>query len=105
MVEGRDIGSRVFPDTPYKFFFQAATEVRAARRFEQLRQAGEANVTLADVRAAVEERDRRDSSRAESPLMLDDSYVVIDTGVAGPEEVVERMLSVISELRRGRRDG
>lgn len=102
VVEGRDIGSRVFPDTPFKFFFEAAPEVRAARRFEQLRQAGEADLTLADVRAAVEERDRRDSSRAESPLQVDDSYVVIDTGVAGPEEVVERMLTMISELRRGR---
>ncbi len=104
VVEGRDIGSRVFPDTPYKFFFEAAPEVRAARRFEQLRQAGDAHLTLADVLGAVEERDARDSGRAESPLRRDDSYAVIDTGLAGPEEVVDRMVAVINELRPAPRD-
>lgn len=98
VVEGRDIGTRVFPDTPFKFFFEAAPEVRAARRFEQLRQAGDAP-SLAEVERQVRERDVRDSTRTESPLRRDDSYVVIDTGLAGPEEVVDQMLRVISARR------
>ena len=99
VVEGRDIGTRVFPDTPFKFFFEAAPEVRAARRFEQLRQAGD-GPSLAEVERQVHERDARDSTRAESPLRRDESYVVVDTGLAGPEEVVDLMLRVISERRR-----
>jgi len=98
VVEGRDIGTRVFPDTPFKFFFEAAPQVRAARRFEQLRQAGDAP-SLAEVERQVHERDARDTNRAESPLRRDDSYVVVDTGLAGPEEVVDLMLRVISERR------
>jgi CMP/dCMP kinase len=99
VAEGRDIGTRVFPDTPFKFFFEAAPEVRAARRFEQLRQAGEAP-RRAEVERQVRERDVRDSTRAESPLRRDDSYLVIDTGLEGPEEVVDRMLREISERRQ-----
>lgn len=100
VVEGRDIGTRVFPDTPFKFFFEAAAEVRAARRFEQLRQAGEAAPTLQEVERQVLERDARDSTRAESPLRRDDSYLVIDTGLAGPEEVVDTMMRLISARRQ-----
>lgn len=99
VVEGRDIGTRVFPDTPHKFFFQAAPEVRAARRFEQLRQAGVTEVTLSDVERQVHERDARDSSRTDSPLRHDDSYVTLDTGQAGPEEIVDRMLRAINDRR------
>ncbi|MCZ6508864.1 MAG: (d)CMP kinase [Acidobacteria bacterium] len=100
VVEGRDIGTRVFPDTPFKFFFDAAPEVRAARRFEQLRQAGEVASSLSEIQRQVLERDARDSSRAESPLRRDESYVAIDTGLAGPEEVVDQMLRTISARRR-----
>ncbi len=95
VVEGRDIGSRVFPDTPHKFFFEAAADVRAARRYEQMRQSGDASSTLSEVLAAVEERDARDAGRSESPLRKDDSYHVIDTGQAGPDEVVARMIDLI----------
>ena len=98
VVEGRDIGTRVFPNTPFKFFFEAAPEVRAARRYEQLCRAGEAP-SLAEVERQVRERDARDSTRAESPLRRDDTYVVIDTGLAGPEEVVDQMLGAISVRR------
>jgi cytidylate kinase len=77
---------------------EAAAEVRAARRFEQMRQSGEAGLTLAEVERQVRERDARDSSRAESPLRRDGSYQVIDTGLAGPEEVVEQMVRCIEEL-------
>jgi cytidylate kinase len=99
VAEGRDIGTQVFPETPFKFFFEAAPEVRAARRFEQLRCAGE-NPNLAEVERQVRERDVRDSTRAESPLRRDDSYVVIDTGLTGLEEVVDSMLRVINERRQ-----
>jgi cytidylate kinase len=99
VVEGRDIGTRVFPDTPHKFFFEAAPEVRAARRFQQLRQAGATGVTLTEVERQVRERDGRDSSRTDSPLRQDDSYVTLDTGQAGPEEIVDQMLRAINARR------
>jgi cytidylate kinase len=104
VVEGRDIGTQVFPSTPFKFFFEAAPEVRAARRFEQLRQSGETGLTLAEVERQVRERDARDSGRAVSPLRRDGSYRVIDTGLAGPEEVVEQMLEYVNARPRGPRD-
>ncbi len=99
VVEGRDIGTRVFPETPYKFFFEAAPEVRAARRYEQLRQAGATEVSLAEVERQVHERDARDSGRTDSPLRRDESYVTLDTGQAGPEEIVAQMLRAINERR------
>lgn len=103
VVEGRDIGTQVFPATPFKFFFEAAPAVRAARRFEQLRQAGEAGLTLAEVERQVRERDARDINRAVSPLRRDGSYRVIDTGRAGPEEVVEQMLQYVNVRLRAPR--
>ena len=97
VVEGRDIGTKVFPDTPYKFFLQAPLETRVRRRLEQLQAAGQAGLSAAELRREVSLRDERDSTRAESPLTLNSSYQVIDTGSRSVEEVVER---VLDEIRR-----
>ena len=94
VLEGRDIGTRVFPDTPHKFFLDARQEVRYRRRFEQLAEAG-SDVTYSEVVVEIDRRDQRDSHRHESPLTYDDTYTLIDTSDLTADEVVERMEAVI----------
>ena len=91
VVEGRDIGTVVFADTPHKFFLHARPEVRAERRFQELEAAGE-SVTYEEVLENIVERDRRDSNRRDSPLSCDDSYTVLDTSELSPDEIVEEMI-------------
>ncbi len=91
VVEGRDIGTVVFPGTPYKFFLTASAEVRAGRRHRELEGRGE-EVDAEEVLRDLVRRDQRDSSRADSPLRYDESYTVIDTSELSAEEVVERMV-------------
>ncbi|MGH9465591.1 MAG: (d)CMP kinase [Thermoanaerobaculia bacterium] len=96
VVEGRDVGTVVFPETPFKFFLDADPAVRAERRWRQLQGDGEAAPALAEVEAAERDRDRRDVTREASPLRADASYVCFDTGHLGLEEVVERMAALVS---------
>lgn len=91
VVEGRDIGTVVFPETPHKFYLDARTEVRAARRLGDL----DGDVSFDEVRLDLERRDARDAGREDSPLSHDDSYHVIDTSDLSADDVVERMLEVI----------
>ncbi len=91
VVEGRDIGTVVFPDTPYKFFLDADPEIRAARRHRQL--AGSAaDKSLRVLRSELEARDARDRERRLAPLRCDPSYQRIDTSRFSLEEVVEQMM-------------
>lgn len=78
VMEGRDIGTRVFPETPYKFFLTASPAVRAERRARELEERGTPQPYEA-VLAELEARDRADSTRSESPLTLTDRYSLIDT--------------------------
>jgi cytidylate kinase len=97
VLEGRDIGTRVFPETPYKFFLDARADVRFRRRFEEIRAAGRPAV-YSDVEEEISRRDQRDSTRPDSPLTRDDSYVSIDSSDLSAEEVVERMARTIERL-------
>ncbi len=90
VLEGRDIGTRVFPETPHKFFLTAPLETRAARRTSELALRGTPQPYPA-VLAEMEKRDSDDSSREDSPLTLDGRYVVIDTQALTPEGVVAEM--------------
>jgi cytidylate kinase len=94
VIEGRDIGTRVFPGTPHKYFLTARPDIRHRRRFEQQRAAGH-DVSHRDVAAEIESRDRRDAGRAESPLTCDPSYTVIDTSELCADEVVERIAHAV----------
>jgi cytidylate kinase len=94
VLEGRDIGTRVFPETPHKFFLDARPEVRFKRRHDELRAAGR-NVSLEEVIEEITERDHRDSTRADSPLTRDASYTFVDASELAVEEVVERMVGAI----------
>ncbi|HEV7768243.1 MAG TPA: (d)CMP kinase [Thermoanaerobaculia bacterium] len=78
VLEGRDIGTKVFPETPHKFFLTARPEVRAQRRYAELIAKGQ-DADYESVLADSVLRDTQDSTRADSPLTFDDSYAVIDT--------------------------
>jgi cytidylate kinase len=95
VLEGRDIGTVVVPETPHKFFLDADPEVRARRRHRELAQRGDAS-PLESVLRELDARDRQDRERADSPLRRDASYTFIDTGELTPEEVVEQMLAAIA---------
>jgi cytidylate kinase len=94
VLEGRDIGTRVFPDTPHKFFLDARPDVRGARRHRELAAAGRA-LPLGQVLDELARRDLRDSTRADSPLTRDPSYTFVDTSDLTMDEVVEEMARAI----------
>ena len=102
VVEGRDIGSVVFPDAEAKFYLTASVEVRAQRRLEELLARGEVT-TFEVVAREVRERDERDRNRAIAPLiqaanarLVDSSHLTIDEVVA---TIVEQVRSIASEMQ------
>lgn len=99
VLDGRDIGTVICPDAQVKLFVTATPEVRAARRFAELRAKGE-NVTLGQVLADVEARDARDSSRAEAPLKPAADAEKMDTSTMDIDAAVARAIALIT-IRRG----
>jgi len=100
VLEGRDIGTRVFPDTPYKFFLTAPLAVRAQRRAREL--ALRATPQPEEVvRAEIERRDRDDSTRSDSPLTFDDSYALVDTGRREIGEIVDELEARVRAVSAG----
>jgi cytidylate kinase len=95
VMEGRDIGTVVFPDTPFKFFLDAAPPVRVRRRIDQLRAAGR-EASDAEVEDELRRRDRRDRERAHSPLAWDPSYERVDTSVMTLDEVVAHLAAAVA---------
>ncbi len=92
VVEGRDIGTVVFPDTPFKFFLTATPEVRAARRAGDDEAAG---ATIDEIAAALRARDTADSTRSASPLKPADDAVIIDTSDIDVDGVVAAILEAV----------
>lgn len=90
VLEGRDIGTRVFPETPHRFFLTADAAVRAERRARELEARGTPQ-PYEEVLREMEKRDRDDGSRADSPLTLDDRYVLIDSSGRPVEAVVSEI--------------
>ena len=78
VMDGRDIGTTVFPEAEMKIFVTALPHVRAQRRLDELRAKGDATTTFDDVLANIEERDRIDSTRAVSPLRQAEDALVLD---------------------------
>ena len=93
VMEGRDIGTNVFPDAAVKVYLTARPEVRAARRAAELRDNGD-EVDDAQVLAALLERDRRDSTRAVAPLCKAADAVELDTSGMTLDEVVEAVVGI-----------
>ncbi len=98
VLDGRDIGTAVFPDAEVKFFLDADPARRARRRQAELRATGSA-VDLVDLEREIRERDHADSTRADSPLLKAADALVLDSTELSPEDVVERMLAAV-EARR-----
>jgi cytidylate kinase len=99
VMEGRDVGTAIFPDAEAKFFLTADVNVRAARRHAELAAKG-APMAFEEVRAQLLERDRRDRERTLAPLKPAPDAIEIDSTASGVDAVVERMRRQIEELTR-----
>jgi cytidylate kinase len=98
VMEGRDIGTQVFPDAEVKVFLDAAPEVRGARRFQQNQSGAPGRAPLeAAIVEEMKERDRRDRSRASSPLKAADDAIVIDSTNLTLDQVIARVEQIIEE--------
>jgi cytidylate kinase len=97
VVEGRDIGSVVFPDAEAKFYLTASDEVRAQRRLDELLTRGE-RTDLETVLREVRERDERDRSRPIAPLIQAKDAELVDSSFMGIDEVVQVMVKRVREI-------
>jgi cytidylate kinase len=86
VMDGRDIGTVVFPGAEVKFFVTANVDVRAQRRFDEMNSKGFSNVSLADIKRNLEERDFVDSHREVSPLIRASDAILLDTSYLSQEE-------------------
>ncbi len=93
VLDGRDIGTYVLPDAPFKFFLTADVKERARRRLNDLQARGETNLSLSDVIDEVSYRDQQDSSRSMAPLKQAEDAILIDTTGLSIEEVIGRVLA------------
>jgi len=99
VLNGRDIGTVVFPNADVKFFLDAAPEERAERRLSEEREHN-TNATYEQTFADILERDRRDTTRADSPLVVADDAIVIDSSGQPIEKVFEQMMNIVREKAR-----
>lgn len=99
VLDGRDIGTVVFPAADIKFFLTATPESRARRRFAEL-QLKHAETTFEETLADIIERDHRDQNRADSPLKQAPDAIVIDSTALTLDEVVKHMLALINERQK-----
>ena len=95
VMEGRDIGTVVFPDAEVKIFLDAAAEVRAQRRLDELQAKGQTELTFEAVLRDINERDTRDRSRSEAPLMQAPDAEYVDSTKHSIEEVEDRILALV----------
>ncbi len=96
VIEGRDIGTVVFPDATLKLFITASPRTRAERRV------GELGGDVDEVAASIAERDRRDMTRADGPLKAADGAVVVDTTGLSVDDVVDRIVELLVDRQGGR---
>jgi len=101
-MEGRDIGTVVFPDAAVKVYLDASPEERARRRAADPAHASSKGAPLADVATALAERDKSDSTRAASPLAVAADAVVIDTTGLPIGDVIEQVLRLVAAVSGGR---
>jgi CMP/dCMP kinase len=98
VMDGRDIGTKVFPEADVKLFIDASDRVRAERRWQEEHLRGR-QVTLEQTLAEIEDRDRRDRERAATPLVRAPDAILIDTTDTSPEEVLRAALEIVSARR------
>ncbi len=102
VLEGRDIGSVIFPDAEVKFFLSASPEERGRRRYLELLAKGE-DVTLEKTVSEVAARDARDEQREVAPLRMADDAVLIDSTGVSIEDVLSRMSTIVHDVELGGR--
>ena len=100
VLDGRDIGTAVFPDAEAKFYLDADPRKRARRRQAELSASG-SDVDIEDLEREIRSRDAADSTRADSPLIRAKDATLVDTTELTPAEVVERMVTVVAARREG----
>ncbi|MDR0424544.1 MAG: (d)CMP kinase [Clostridiales Family XIII bacterium] len=96
VMDGRDIGSNVFPDARFKFYLTASPEERARRRYLEMKEGG-ADVGYGQVLADIEARDFNDSSRELNPLAVSEDAVVIDSTDMSAAEVADRIIMIVGK--------
>ncbi|MEP7092771.1 MAG: (d)CMP kinase [Flavobacterium sp.] len=97
VMDGRDIGTVVFPDAELKIFMTASAETRAQRRFDELQQKGD-NVSYEDVLKNVVERDYIDTHREDSPLIIAEDAIEIDNSYLSREEQFAAVLELVNDV-------
>jgi len=98
VLDGRDIGTVIAPEAQAKLFVIASVSARAQRRFAEMQAQGR-DVALAAIEADLEERDRRDSNRAQAPLRAADDAVTLDTSALGREEAIAAAIALVEAAR------
>jgi cytidylate kinase len=99
VMDGRDIGTVVFPDAELKIFMTASPETRAQRRFEELQAKGD-SVSFEEVLKNVQERDYIDTHRQDSPLVIADDAIEIDNSYLTREEQFNAVLELVEEVTK-----
>jgi CMP/dCMP kinase len=100
VMEGRDIGTQVFPDADVKIYLDATSETRSRRRLAEDAGRGTGSGSLDRMKAELEARDHRDTTRLDSPLVQTEDAVYIDSSAMTIDEVVERIMDIISYVHR-----
>jgi cytidylate kinase len=100
VMDGRDIGTYVFPDAELKIYLTASEEERARRRFEELR-ASDTGLTFEKCLADLRYRDENDSKREFAPLKKADDAILLDSTNMMPDEVLQRIVTLIQQRREG----
>ena len=98
IIEGRDIGTIIFPKAKYKIFLWAASEVRAKRRYQQLRENGK-NVSYNKIFSEINDRDRKDMTRKIAPLMPAANSVLLDTSYIDIEQAFNAIKQIILKTK------
>jgi len=94
VMDGRDVGTVIFPEADVKFYITASVEERADRRYKELKQKGY-EAEIQDIRSQIEKRDYIDSTRSDSPLKAASDAIIIDTTGKGIDEVLNEVVSYI----------
>lgn len=95
VMDGRDIGTVVLPKADYKFFITASVEERARRRYDELIEKGEKNISLENIQKEIENRDGIDSNREVSPLIQAKDAYLLDTTYMTVDEVITKIISIV----------
>jgi cytidylate kinase len=95
VMDGRDIGTRVLPNSDYKFYITATVKERAKRRYQDILDRGVTKKSLEEVKNEIVKRDKIDSNRKYSPLKKADDSIVVDTTMLSKKEVLQKLLSYI----------